>query len=407
MSIAHRMAGWLVLAALLVPVTVAGQTQEQPPLKPEEIEALVAPIALYPDSLLSQVLMASTYPLEIVQAARWVQANPKVTGDAAVKAVEKETWDVSVKSLVAFPQILLPMNEKLDWTQRLGDAFLSQQADVMAAAQRLRQQAHQAGNLQSNEQQEVIVEQEPATQQTIIKVEPADPQVVYVPAYNPTVVYGAWPYPAYPPYYWPPPPAYYPGGYLAAGFAFGLGVVTVGAIFGGCDWGNTDINIDVDKAVNIDRNFQSNRPDRGQGQGGRSNWQHDPSHRKGVAYRDQGTRNKYAAGVPGADARRDYRGHTAGGGQPQVGGGARGTDRGPGVSTTPAGPAGARSDQRADAAGAFAGVGAGPETRRDADRGRASAQSSAAHRASPAARPSGGASRPSGGARAGGGGRRR
>jgi hypothetical protein len=366
--------------------------------------------------VLSQVLMASTYPLEIVQAARWVQANPKVTGDAAVKAVEKEAWDVSVKSLVAFPQILLPMNEKLDWTQRLGDAFLSQQADVMAAAQRLRQQAHQAGTLKSNEQQNVVVEQEPATQQTIIKVEPADPQVVYVPAYNPTVVYGAWPYPAYPPYYWPPPPAYYPGGYLAAGFAFGLGVVTVGAIFGDCDWGNNDINIDVDKAVNIDRNFQSNRPDRGQGQGGRTNWQHDPSHRKGVAYRDQGTRNKYAAGAPGADARRDYRGHTAGGPQvsggalgdrgPQAGGGALG-DRGPGASTQPAGPAGGRSDARGDAGGAFAGVGAGGQTQRDAQRGRASTQSLAANRPSPAARPSGGASRPSGGARAGGGGRRR
>jgi hypothetical protein len=218
-------------------------------------------------------------------------------------------------------------------------------------------------------------------------------------------VYGAWPYPAYPPYYWPPPPAYYPGGYLAAGFAFGLGVVTVGAIFGGCDWGHNDIDINVNKAVNIDRNFTANRP---AGEGGRANWQHDPSHRKGVAYRDQATRDKYAAGVPGADARRDYRGHAAGGGQPQVaGGGARRDDRGPSATTMPAGPAGARSDQRADAGGAFAGVGAGAETRRDADRGRASAQSSAANRASPAARPSGGASRPAGGARAGGGGRRR
>jgi len=404
------MAGWLVLVALLAPVAAVGQTQEKAPLKPEEIEALVAPIALYPDSLLSQVLMASTYPLEIVQAARWVQANPKVTGDAAVKAVEKEAWDVSVKSLVAFPQILMPMNEKLDWTQKLGDAFLSQKADVMAAAQRLRQQAQKAGNLESNEQQKVVVEQAPAGEQTVIKVEQADPQVIYVPAYNPTVVYGAWPYPAYPPYYWPPPPAYYPGGYLAAGFAFGLGVVTVGAIFGGCDWGRNDIDIDVNKAVNIDRNFTSNRP---VGEGGRANWQHDPSHRKGVAYRDPATRDKYAAGAPGADARRDYRGHAGGGGQPQAGGGARRDDRGPSASTMPAGPAGARPDQRADAGGAFAGVGAGAETRRDADRGRASAQSSAATRASPAARPSpatrpsGGASRPAGGARGGGGGRRR
>ncbi len=325
MNIVHRTVGWLLLGALLGALPAAAQTEDKPPLKPEEIEALVAPIALYPDALFSQVLMASTYPLEIVQAARWVQANPKITGDAAVKAVEKETWDVSVKSLVAFPQILMPMNEKLDWTQKLGDAFLSQQADVMEAAQRLRQQAHQAGNLESNEQQKVIVEQEPATQQTIIKVEPANPQVVYVPAYNPTVVYGAWAYPTYPPYYWPPPAAYYPGGYLAAGFAFGLGVATVGAIFGGCNWGNNDVNIDIDRATNIDRSFNSDRTVN-RGEGGKSSWQHDPSHRKGVSYRDQGTRNKYAGGAPGADGRRDYRGHEGGGGQ--LGGGAG--DRGPG-----------------------------------------------------------------------------
>jgi hypothetical protein len=407
---------------LLAPAAAGAQEQEKPPLKAEEIEALVAPIALYPDSLLSQVLMASTYPLEVVQAARWVQANPKVTGDAALKAVEKESWDVSVKSLVAFPQALVPMNDKLDWTQKLGDAFLSQKDDVMAAVQKLRQQAHEGGNLKSNEQQKVVVEQAPSTQQTVVKIEPAQPDVIYVPAYDPTVVYGGWPYPAYPPYYWPPPPMYYPGGYFGAGLAFGMGVVTIGAIFGDCDWGNNDINIDVDKAVNIDRNFQSNRPDRGQGQGGRTSWQHDPSHRKGVSYRDQGTRDKYGARVPGADGRRDYRGHTAGG--PQVGGGGVGDrgsqvggggvgdrgsqvggggagDRGPGASTLPAGPGGgARQDGRGDAGGAFAGVGAGGQTQRDAQRGRASTQSLGA------SRPSGGA-RASSGGRAGGGGRRR
>ena len=269
------------------------QTQgEPPPFKPEEIEALVAPIALYPDSLLSQVLMASTYPLEIVQAARWVKANPNVKGDAAVKAVESQTWDVSVKSLVAFPQALEPMNEKLDWTQKLGDAFLADQKAVLDAVQRLRQKAQQSGNLQTTEQQKVIVEQA-APQQTVIKIEPANPQTIYVPAYNPTVVYGAWGYPAYPPYYWPPSPLYYPGGALMTGFAWGVGIAAAGAIFGGCNWGRGDVNIDVNRATNIDKSFNRTNV------GGGGQWQHDAGHRKGVSYRDNASREKFGKDVPG------------------------------------------------------------------------------------------------------------
>src|SRR5215470_112908 len=273
----------LVLAVVAASTSVAHAQApaqgEPPPLKPEEIEALVAPIALYPDSLLSQVLMASTYPLEIVQAARWAKANPNVKGDAAVKAVGDQTWDVSVKSLVAFPQILEPMNEKLDWTQKLGDAFLADQKAVLDAVQRLRARADQSGNLKSNEQQKVIVE-EAAPQQTIIKIEPTQPETIYVPAYNPTVVYGAWSYPAYPPVYWPPSPVWYPGGYLAAGFAWGVGLAAAGAIFGGCNWGHGDVNVNVNKAVNIDKNFDRTKVSGGGG------WQHNPEHRKGVSYRD-------------------------------------------------------------------------------------------------------------------------
>lgn len=288
------------------------------PFKPEEIEALVAPIALYPDSVLAQVLMASTYPLEIVHAARWVKANPNVKGDAAVKAVENQPWDTSVKSLVAFPQILEPMNDKIDWTQKLGDAFLAQQKDVFAAVQRLRAHAKESGNLKSNEQQNVIVEQAPAGGgQTIVKIEPANPQVIYVPAYDPTVVYGAWSYPAYPPYYWPPYPAYYPGYYpgaaLATGFAFGIGIAAAGAIFSDCNscWGGGDVNINVDKAANINRNFDRSKV---QGQGGR--WQHDASHRQGVAYRDNATRDKFAGQSPRAGTRDQYRGRSDAGNRP-------------------------------------------------------------------------------------------
>jgi hypothetical protein len=286
------------------PPAQPAQANQPAPFKPEEIEALVAPIALYPDSVLSQVLMASTYPLDIVHAARWVKANPKLKGDAAVKAVENQPWDVSVKSLVAFPQILEPMNEKLDWTQKLGDAFLAQEKDVFAAIQRLRARAKEAGNLKSTEQQNVVVDPPPASGgESIVRIEPANPQVIYVPAYNPTVVYGAWSYPAYPPYYWPPPPAYYPGAALATGFAWGIGLAAAGAIFSNCNWGGGDVNINVNKAANIDRNF-----DRTKVQGNGNRWQHDASHRQGVAYRDTATRNRYAGNVPGAEARNEFRG---------------------------------------------------------------------------------------------------
>ena len=303
-----RLARQLAAALLAMVAATAGvaQTQgEPPPFKPEEIEALVAPIALYPDDLLSQVLMASTYPLEIVQAARWAKANPNVKGDAAVKAVENQTWDVSVKSLVAFPQILEPMNEKLDWTQKLGDAFLADQKSVLDAVQRLRAKAEQSGNLKSTEQQKVIVEQA-APQQTVIKIEPANPQTIYVPAYNPTVVYGSWGYPAYPPYYWPPSPVCYPGGALMTGFAWGVGIAAAGAIFGGCNWGRGDVNINVNRATNIDRNFNRTNV------GGGGQWQHDASHRKGVSYRDIGesreirqgrSRGRSAQRLPGSRRR--------------------------------------------------------------------------------------------------------
>lgn len=296
------------------PVSAPAPSAAEPlgpaPFKPEEIDALVAPIALYPDSLLAQVLMASTYPLEIVHAARWVKANPKVKGDAAVKAVQNEPWDTSVKSLVAFPQILEPMNDKIDWTQKLGDAFLAQQKDVFDAVQRLRARAQQSGNLKSNEQQNVIVEQAPAgSGQTIVKIEPANPQVIYVPAYDPAVVYGGWGYPAYPPYYWPPYPAYYPGYYPGAGLAFGVGLIAAGAIFADCNscWGGDDININSDRARNVDRNFDSSKLKNGE-RGGR--WQHDAGHRQGVAYRDNATRDKFA-GASGTDRRSQYRGRGA------------------------------------------------------------------------------------------------
>ena len=148
-------------------------------LSSEQLEQLLAPVALYPDSLLAQVLMASTYPLEVVSAARWAKANSSLKGKSLDAALQKQPWDPSVKSLVAFPQVLQMMNDKLDWTQKLGDAFLSQQSDVMAAVQELRRKAQDAGNLKSNEQQTVVTEKE-----TVI-IQPANPQVAEVESTQP------------------------------------------------------------------------------------------------------------------------------------------------------------------------------------------------------------------------------
>ena len=285
----------------------------------EQLDQLLAPIALYPDGLLSQVLMAATYPLEVVEAARWVKANPDQKGDAAVKAVEDKNWDVSVQSLVAFPQTVTMMSDKLEWTQDLGNAVLAQQKDVLDSVQRLRGMAQKAGTLESNEQQKVTVEPAAAgtTTQTII-IEPAQPETIYVPAYNPTVVYGTWPYPAYMPFYYPPNPYYYPGYYpgaaLARGFAWGVGFAAAGAIFGGCNWGRGDINVNVNRATNINRNFNANSV-RG------NNWQHNSTHRKGVSYKDPGSRQKYGRNTAGADAREQFRGRDL---ERELGGGDRG-----------------------------------------------------------------------------------
>jgi hypothetical protein len=286
-------------------------SNKTPPFKPEELEQIVAPIALYPDSLLAQIFMASTYPLEIVEAARWSKEHPDVKGDAVSKAVESQTWDASVKSLIVLPDVLAMMNEKLDWTQKLGDAFLAQQKEVMDAVQRLRAKAKEAGNLKSSKEQTVKTEPAPAgsaTPQTII-IEQADPQVVYVPTYNPTVVYGAWAYPAYPPYY------YYPPGYAAgaAFWSFTAGVIVGGAIWGNCNWGGSDIDIDVNKYNNFNRNeINANRNNVGSGNRGntKNTWQHNPEHRQGVGYRDSASQQKYgrASSQQSMQSREQYRG---------------------------------------------------------------------------------------------------
>jgi hypothetical protein len=345
----------------------------------EEIEQLVAPIALYPDALVAQILMASTYPLEVVQAARWAKDNPKVTGKALEDAMQKQPWDPSVKSLTATPQVLAMMNDKLDWMQKLGDAFLAQQKEVLDGVQRLRKKALEAGNLKTGKEQKVTTEQEGST--TIIKIEPANPEVVYVPVYNPTVIYGPWPYPYYPPYYWYPP--YYPSGVF---FAFSVGIVIGSAWWGGCHWGGGNVYINHYNYNNFNKTNISS-----------GDWQHKPEHRKGVEYRDQVSRDKYGGQRPSADTREAYRGRD--------GAGPSTADRQ--RDAAGARPAAPTSSDRAGGRqpGAFegAGQGQGAQTRDYSSRG-ASSRSSAASHAQPPAAPRAAPSRPAGG---GGGGRRR
>jgi hypothetical protein len=435
----------LVLTDVAPPLAFAqqappAQTQTaEPAFSQAELEALLAPIALYPDDLLTQVLIASTYPLEVVMANRWVEqpGNKNLTGDALIKALDAQDWDASTKSLVPFPSVLKTMSEQLEWTQRLGDAFLAQEAAVLAAVQALRARAQTAGTLQTNTQQ--VVTQEAST----IIIQPAQPTTVYVPAYNPTVVYGAWPYPSYPPVYYPPPPAYYVGSALMTGLAFGAGIAITGALWGwgSPNWRGGSVNVNVNRfnsinANSINANRISNRSMSS------STWQHNPDHRRGVGYSNPQVRQQYRPNSAANSAARDaYRGRGTTG-TPALGqagqrsaapgnlqgrgpaGGAASTAHGklPNASRPTGGGSGNAAGRlpnttRANAAGggapALRGVGNGAATRAQSAQGHASRQGiagaggagrAAAHGGGGAGRAGGGAGRAGGGAgRAGGG----
>ena len=297
------------LLVLLVSASVA--FAQTPPPAPRnaaatqpELDQMLAPIALYPDSLLSQILMASTYPLEVVEAARWSRANPGLKGEDAVNAVGERDWDASVKSLAAFPQVLAMMDQQLEWTARLGDVFIAQEPQVMETVQSLRQKAYEAGNLRSTEQAYVVQQGE------ALAIEPASPQVVYVPYYDPRVAYGPWWWPEYQPVYWAP----WPGYYVYPGFAFAWGVgiaVGTGFFFSGCDWHRRHVTVvNVTNVTNI-TNVTVNRrgtvirsaPVR---TGQPVAWQHDPGHRRGVPYRIASVQQRFG-GATQAGQRREFR----------------------------------------------------------------------------------------------------
>jgi Protein of unknown function (DUF3300) len=206
----------------------------------EELDQILAPIALYPDNLLSNVLIAATYPLEVVQAARWIEepANAKLKDEALTEALEEQDWDPSVKSLTQFPDVLAMMSEQLDWTERLGDAVLANQAEVMDRVQFLRDKADEAGNLKSNQHQTVTTRTTGGTE--YIYIEPAEPDVIYVPVYEPAV-YGNWWYPDYPPYYWDA------GGAYVDDYYWGSGVSVYLPLWGWAQprWRDHFIHVDV------------------------------------------------------------------------------------------------------------------------------------------------------------------
>jgi hypothetical protein len=404
-------ASWLVLLLAIPPGLIAQQQAAGSPVfKQEELEQILAPIALHPDALVSQILMASTYPLEVVQADRWAKQNASLKGDALTKALEAKDWDPSVRSLVNFPQVLTMMSEKIDWTQKLGDAFLADQKKVLDTIQSLRAKAQSSGNLQTTKEQTVIVEEK------IIKIESANPQVVYVPTYNPTVVYGAWPYPAYPPY------SYYPPGYVASSMMwFGAGMAmgaAWGYAWGNTNWGGGNVDIDVDRNFNSNRNIDrskhvQNLPAR-DGQRGKGQWQHNPEHRKGVSYRDQGTAQKFnrASTNDAIKSREEFRGRAEQGRQDLGSGGLgdRGGARGQGglggaggggrAGTADRGGGSTLGGGSGSRGGAFQGVGSGGSSARSASSRGSSSRGSSGGGGS---RGGGGGSRGGGG----GGGRRR
>jgi Protein of unknown function (DUF3300) len=308
-------------------------------LPPDQLDSLVAPIALYPDPLLAQTLVASTYPLEIIQLQQWLTKNKELKDKALADAVAKQPWDPSIQSMAAVPDVVKRLADDIQWTTQLGDAFLDQENDVMDAVQRMRKKAEEKGSLTSNEQQKV--ETKVVENKTVIVVQPTNPEVVYVPSYNPTVVYPPPVYP-YPPVYYPP---YVPG---AALVSFGVGMAMGAAIWGGsccgCGWGGNN-NITINNNNNFNRNTNVNR-------NGNGNWQHNSQHRGGAPYSNKATANKYGGSERGGQGSRG--GAATASNRSAGAGGSRGAGAGASAGSR-GGGAGASANSRSAGAGAGAG----------------------------------------------------
>lgn len=319
----RRSTSWLLTLVLLIWTGAASngatpasfQDGEEQPFTPSELEQMLAPLALYPDDLIAQILMAATYPHEIVDAERWGKAQRDLDDQTRAMALEMKDWDPSVKSLVAFPGVLDMLSHNLRWTTSVGDAYLAQPKDVLAAIQELRARANEAGNLDSNSQQTVVVDD----RSEVIEIGSTDPEEIYVPYYDPELVYGDWPYADLPPYrYWPPNRPAIRGMRIAFGVGVRLGAAW-GYAWGRCDWAGRDIDIDIDRNVEFNRTIKRDvyrdrmtknaerRPD------GSYRWQHDARHRRGTGYRDSITARKYGGRTvaQAQRARSSYRGHAS------------------------------------------------------------------------------------------------
>jgi hypothetical protein len=268
---------------------------------PEQLDSMVAPIALYPDSLLSQVLVASTYPLELVEADRWLQQNGNLQGEALIQAAQQQNWDPSIQALVPFPDVIKRLDSDIRWTTDLGNAFLAQQADVMDAVQRMRARARDAGKLVDTQQQRVVVEDQGG--QSAIEIQPVDPQVIYVPVYNPAYFWGP------PPPYYPWPGLFYPG--IGVGWGWGFGI-HVGFFFGGCcgwggwGWGPGWFNHTVIVNNYFFHRYNYREFDSRSFQGN-SVWAHDGAHRWGVPYPNRAVAERFR-GEPGNVGGANFRG---------------------------------------------------------------------------------------------------
>jgi hypothetical protein len=408
-----------------LPMQNAPADQAAPTIPADQLDSLVAPIALYPDPLLTQVLVASTYPLELIQLQQWLQRNSGLTGDALTTAVQNQDWDPSIQAMSVFPDLVKRLSDDIKWTTDLGNAFLAQQSDVMDAVQRMRTKAMDAGKLKTNEQMKV--ETQTVESKTVVVIQPANPQIVYVPTYNPVVVYGPPIYP-YPPIYYPPP-SYYAAGMF---FAFGVGIA-VGSYYRGgwgynCGWGrHTTVIVNRNNNyvrhynnVNINRVNVNNRASTLPANG--NNWQHNAKHRGGTPYSNQNVAKQYGGTARGdsmSTRQTNARQQQGAGNRPQTGavnqGGAAGNRGGANTANAAANRPGTNAGAGAGNAGANR-SGSGnnignrqvPNTNASKNTSafggsssRATAQASSARGASSmgASRPSGGASRSGGGGR--------
>ncbi len=297
---------FLLSTVVMAPITMAAEAPAPSPDKTastgepaskEELAQILAPIALYPDTLLAQMFMAATYPLEIVEAARFVKEKSSLKDDALDKALKEKEWDVSVKSLCHFPTVLATLSEHLEATKRLGDYFLNDQKAVMDMVQTLRTKAREEGKLETTKEQKVTEEEK------IIVIESTNPEVVYVPSYSSTYVYGSWWYPHYPPYGWYP---HYPGYGFGVGIAIGIGI----GAWCSPNWGRGDIDINIDRTNNFNKNVDRDRQGKG-GKGDRQSWKHDSKHRQGVSYKDKKTREKFGQSDRAAKKKNFDRGRTS------------------------------------------------------------------------------------------------